>query len=380
MEEVKNIQLLVATGLYPPEIGGPATYCKMLEENLPAHNFVLTIIPFSSVRHLPKVLRHIVFFWRLLRASKGKDAIFALDPVSVGLPSLLVCKILRKPFLLRVAGDYAWEQGQLRFKVTDRLEVFYKKRFSYGIRVSMLSYIESFVTRRAKMVIIPSAYWEKVLAHWGVTQSKVHVVYSGLLPLPSVSSKESARAELGYTGIVLVSAGRLVPNKGFIKLLNVFAELAEIRPATTLVIVGDGPQENELKNHVTSLGLDTKVTFTGKLDKTALGTVIKASDIFVLNTDHEGFSHQLLEVMDIGTPVVTTKVGGNPELVVHQESGLLVPYDDMTELKTALLTLIDSPSLREKFKVQGKLRTQLFDEKTLVSKTAEHLKNAILYE
>jgi hypothetical protein len=87
-----TIKLLVATGLYPPDIGGPATYARMLEDDLPSHGFAISIVTFTAVRHLPKVFRHLVFFFNVVRASKGQDIIYALT-LSV-LASLRVSPLL----------------------------------------------------------------------------------------------------------------------------------------------------------------------------------------------------------------------------------------------------------------------------------------------
>src|SRR4051812_7117496 len=105
------MRLLIATPLYPPELGGPATYAKALEDGLPAHGNQVTLVKFGTVRHLGKGVRHLAFFWHIFTALKHADMVLALDPVSVGLPALLAARLRRKPFLVKVVGDYAWEQG-----------------------------------------------------------------------------------------------------------------------------------------------------------------------------------------------------------------------------------------------------------------------------
>ena len=79
-------KVLIATGLYPPEIGGPATYTKLLETRLPEYGFEISVLPFSSVRHLPKIIRHAAYFLKCLSRARAADIVFAQDPVSVGLP------------------------------------------------------------------------------------------------------------------------------------------------------------------------------------------------------------------------------------------------------------------------------------------------------
>ncbi|MEN9921897.1 MAG: hypothetical protein RL097_173, partial [Candidatus Parcubacteria bacterium] len=139
------MHITIATGLYPPDIGGPATYAVMLEQELPAHGFSITTVSFTAVRRYPKIIRHLRYTWKLWCASKNADIIYALDPVSVGVSAWVVAKVRRKKFVLRVPGDYAWEQGQLRFGITDQFHDFIEKRYQYNWRVSALSRIESFI-------------------------------------------------------------------------------------------------------------------------------------------------------------------------------------------------------------------------------------------
>jgi len=354
------MKITIATGLYPPEIGGPATYAAMLESVLPNKGIEVITVPFGSVRHYPKIIRHVVYGWKLWVASRRSDIIYALDPISVGLPALIVSKLSRKKFLLRVPGDYAWEQGQLRFGVKDNFHNFIEQRYSYGSKVSALCWLESFVAKNAKLVVVPSEYMKTAVSKWGVDEGHIKVVYSALQPLDVSSSREELRVEFSYSYPTIVSAGRLIPNKGFLSLIKVFAQIKEIYKDAQLVIVGDGPQQEELIDYVGELRIVDSVRFTGSLSKDALGAVIKAGDVFVLNTAHEGLSHQLLEVMDIGTPIVTTRVGGNTELITDKVQGYLVEFDNVNEIKEAVIRVLNHPGSHERITQSARARSKQF--------------------
>src|SRR3990167_7909869 len=107
------MRIVIATPLYPPEIGGPATYAKLLFEGLPEKGIEVELVKFSDVRHLPKIIRHIAYFLRVLKAARNANVVLALDPVSVGLPAMKAAQKARKPFVVKIVGDYAWEQGQI---------------------------------------------------------------------------------------------------------------------------------------------------------------------------------------------------------------------------------------------------------------------------
>src|SRR3989344_4399689 len=90
----------------------------------------------SVSRKLPKGIRHLAYFWQVLKQGLHTDIIYAQDAVSAGFPAALAALLLRKPFFLKIVGDHAWEQGQQRFGVVDTLDEFLAKR--YGARVGFL--------------------------------------------------------------------------------------------------------------------------------------------------------------------------------------------------------------------------------------------------
>jgi glycosyltransferase involved in cell wall biosynthesis len=378
MEKITNIRVLIATGLYSPEIGGPATYTKMLEEKLCAHGVDLTILPFGTVRHLPKVVRHAVFMWKAWRLSRNLDVIYALDPVSVGVPSWIVSLVARKPFLVRLGGDYAWEQGQQRFGLDATLDEYTKSPKTAPFLVRVLAFIQSFIVKRASLVIAPSEYLKGIIATWGVDPSKIRVIYSALFPLEVNVPKAVIREQLEYKGTVITTVGRLVPWKGFSELIDVVAQLKDEMSDISLVIIGDGPLDAELKNKVAQLQLEDRVRLVGRLGKDALGAAIKGSDLFVLNTSYEGLSHQLLEVMDLGVPIVTTNVGGNPELITDGISGVLVEVGDSEGLASAIKQVAANESTQLRLTQNARIRIQDFSQDAVVAKLAELLHTEIV--
>lgn len=367
MASIRNKKIVIATGLYPPDIGGPATYVRMLEDALPTHDIECVVVPFTQVRHLPKVVRHVVFFWKLLRNARDADAVYALDPVSVGVPALVVSTLLRKPFLVRLGGDYAWEQGQQRFGLTPMLDAYTADKQSATWQVRVLASVQSFVVCRALKVVVPSQYMKRIVATWGVTEVQLEVIHSALFPLEVTESKQDIRSKRGYTGTVLCSAARLTPWKGFSVLIDAVQALRTTFPDISIIIAGDGPEEARLKKQVQELNAQDYIIFTGRLSKAELAGCLHASDVFVLNTAYEGLSHQLLEVMDLGVPIVTTDVGGNPELITDGTTGLTVSYDDSEALQRAITSLLTDAALRTTVIENGKKRTKDFNQDTVVT-------------
>jgi glycosyltransferase involved in cell wall biosynthesis len=368
------MKIVLAIGLYPPEIGGPALYAQMLEAELPSRDIQVVTAPLGWVRHYPVIIRHFVYAWKLWKMSRKADIIYALDPVGVGLPAVLVAKLSRKPLLVRLSGDYAWEQGRLRFGVRQTLDVYTKNRAVAPWRVRLLARLQTYVLQQAVSVVVPSKYLQSIVTQWGIALDKIEVVYSALYPLEVNGTRDVLRSQLDYPYPTLVSAARLVPWKGFQALIKVLEKLQKQYPDISLVIIGEGEQRRALESQVAKSGLSEHVRFTGRISKEALGAAIRAADVFVLNSAYEGLSHQLIEVMDLGVPIVTTKSGGNPELITNGVNGYLIDFNDTAQLQEAVSRVLNHPESRERMTQSARLRSKDFQKHNVVEDMASLLK------
>jgi len=156
------------------------------------------------------------------------------------------------------------------------------------------------------------------------------------------ADRAEARRRLGLppAAPVLVSVGGLVERKGFHRVIACLPELRRQHPELRLLIVGgpspEGDWSARLAAQVRELGLDDAVRFLGPLPPSEVRWALSAADVFVLATRNEGWANVLLEAMACGLPVVTTRVGGNAEVVCRDELGIVVPFDDHPALRDAL--------------------------------------------
>lgn len=358
-----NMKLVIA-GIYPPDSGGPATYAVALERELPKFGIEVLVVPFGSVRHLPKLVRHIVYVWKLLESMRDSDVLLVQDPVSSGLPALFATILTRKPLIVRIGGDYAWEQGVQRFGVKDSIDDFQTKR--YGVRIELLRMIQRFVVRRAKVVVAPSKYLGKIIESWVSSEERVSVVYNGV-ELPVVNSEPADRPE----GTLIVTAGRLVPWKGFDELILVISKEKEWH----LIIVGDGPDKERLEKVAKKEGCDNRVTFIGSLPRDELIGWASVADVFVLNSSYEGLSHVMLEVQSIGTPIVATNIPGNAEVITHEKNGLLSDVHSIDALRDSVKRLIDNPKEAEILAKNAQESVKDFSITNTMQKIADIIKN-----
>jgi glycosyltransferase involved in cell wall biosynthesis len=363
------MKILIATGIYPPDIGGPATYSKLLFEEFPKHDIDVQVISFGQVRYLPKIIRHLAYFLKVLKSCKSADVIYAQDPVSVGLPAVLAAKLLRKKFILKVVGDYAWEQYQqeegVHFVTPEEFQ-----NGKYSVVTQTRKWIERTVARKADNIVVPSNYLKKIVTMWGVKESKIKVIYNAFTPKAEMELKTQLREEFGFEGDIIFSAGRLVPWKGFELLIDIMKDLPDVK----LFIVGDGPEKQKLNKKIEDLHLGSRVKLIGRLEQDELLKRIKAADLFVLNTGYEGLSHQLLEVMSVGTPIITTNVGGNPEVIESGKEGVLVDYNDKNALKSAIKDILKNGK-GEEYAKEAVKKLSLFEKERMIEETINVLKN-----
>lgn len=361
-------KILIATPLYPPDIGGPATYVKFIENNLypSKQDCQLDILKFGDVRHLPYGIRHIVYFFKVLFRGRDADIVYALDALGVGIPAGIAAKLLRKRFFVRIAGDRAWETATQKFGISESLDTF-SSSTKYSFPVRTLKAGQVLGANLAEKIIVPSEYLKKIVSNWGVSAEKITVIYNAFDPTHVDEKKDALRQQLSLQGTVLLSAGRFVPWKGFEALMQIMPRIIDRIPDAVLYIAGDGPQKEKLFNLSSELRQKGKIIFLGTMPKEELFQYIKAADIFLLNTFYEGFSHQLLETMSLGTPVIATTVGGNPELIENEKEGLLVKYDDKQAFLNAVLRLREEEGLSEKLSVSAMKKVERFSSQRAIS-------------
>ncbi|TSC79430.1 MAG: Glycosyltransferase [Parcubacteria group bacterium Gr01-1014_29] len=384
------MRIIIATGIFPPDIGGPATYSKTIAEEFSKRGHQVCVITYGDTaisnfkfqisnfrikkvsRKIPKGLRHLVYFSHVMRLALHADIVYAQDAVSAGFPAALAALLLGKRFFLKVVGDHAWEQASQRFGVADLLDDFLAKR--YGFRVRVLRAAERFAARRAERIIVPSEYLKSVVERWGISPTKIIVIPNAVFVADNVPTKDEARRILNLGGFVLLTVGRLVPWKGFQMLIELMPRLIQKIPDVKLVIVGTGPEEKNLQ--LTTYNLQLPVVFTGAVSKEKLLQHLAAADIFLLNTGYEGFSHQLIEAMAAGVPVITTNAGGNREVVRDGENALIARYNDREDWERKIISLYKDKNLQLRLKKPNRDIIQTYSVKAMITKTESIILNS----
>jgi glycosyltransferase involved in cell wall biosynthesis len=191
----------------------------------------------------------------------------------------------------------------------------------------------------------------------GVPAHKITVIHNGidLAPYQLNSRLDGlvARREwdLSPDQKVVGTVGRLVPIKGYDIFLQAAAKIAAYAADTMFLMIGEGPCEEELKEQARELGLQDRVIFAGH--RKDIPRLFRAMDLFVISSFSEGGPIVLLEAMASEVPVVATRVGGVPEVLVDKVNGLMVEPHNSLDLADKVIHLLKAPELGDQFRQAG---------------------------
>ncbi len=184
------------------------------------------------------------------------------------------------------------------------------------------------------------------LVSLGVDEQSVTVLRNGvdLYRFQPVEQRDELRASLNITGTTLLSVGHLIQRKGHHLVIEALKNNAEV----SLIIAGEGVEEDALKALARNLGVQNRVRFLGAIAHQQLVQYYAAVDMLILASSREGWANVLLESMACGTPVVATSVWGTPEVVTQPEAGVLVQERSPTGIAHGVKTLLDNYPDRNK--------------------------------
>lgn len=208
--------------------------------------------------------------------------------------------------------------------------------------------------RQVDRFICASAAIGRILASDQISPERIVTVHEGVdlqhvADAPPVSIHETLWLPHGAPIVLNVAA--LVPHKGQRHLIDAFADVVRVVPDARLVILGQGELHDSLVKQVNHLGLDKHVMLPGF--RTDVLSLMKTADVFVMSSVMEGLGTSLLDAMACARPIVATDTGGIPEVVVHEETGLLVPPRDPDQLADALVTLLKDETRARQYGAAG---------------------------
>lgn len=372
-------KIIMTTGIFPPDSGGPASYVPRMAFELTKRGHQVKIFTYSDSLHhdediktyhypvfrirrrMPIILREFYAFFLLLKISKKQDIIYINGN---DFKASLVGKILGIPRVHKIVGDYAWERltnhGHYQGTVDE-----YQLEKSNG-RFAFYNWHRSHPLKSARKIIVPSQYLKSLVSSWQISSDKIQVVYNSFEP----HQEKIIAPELPpFTGKTVITICRLTAWKGVDDIIRAVAKIPHCR----LLIVGDGPLESTLKKLVKDQNLAERVIFTGFVPKALIPSYLKQSDLFVLNSTYEGLPHVVLEAMYFKVPVIATDAGGTKELVINNQTGILIPPRNCQELTEKINLLLNNPQLASTLANNAEINLQHFSFTNMVTETESAL-------
>jgi glycosyltransferase involved in cell wall biosynthesis len=372
--------VLVVSGIWPPDPGGPASHAHALSRFLHGRGHTVDVVatagkapapePFRVTwisRRLPPGVRHLRVANEVRRRAHDVDVVYATSMVR---RSALGATLARKPLVVKLVSDEVFEREQRSHRFPGTLEEF--QSFGGGARVAFLRRTRTWALRRATRILCPSRYLRTIAMGWRLDPARLVVLTNPAPSPPPLPEREQLRRELGLDGDVLAFAGRLGPQKS----LSIALEAVAKTPGVTLAIAGDGPERTALEAAVGRLDLDGRVRFLGSVDRAAVLRLFRAADASLLSSSWENLPHTVLESLAVGTPVIATAVGGVPEVVRDGENGLLVRAGDADALADAIGRFFADAELRRRLAAGARPSVQSASEDAVFSAIESALEEA----
>lgn len=311
---MKNI--LIATGIFPPAIGGPALYSQGMAEEFSRFGIGVSVVTYgdaflkSGKYEVIAVsgqwfygLRHLIYFLKLLRSAKKADAIIAFDSLGAGFPAALVGKLSGKRVVIRIGGDFLWEKyiesGREGVTLTEFYDNGLQKNFYFLLRLI------KFTLQSADKVAFTTEFQRNLFIRaYGLSPNKCEIV--GI-----VFEKEPGESAYRHSGRkTILWAGRFIRLKNLEFLLKVFKRLLVNDGDLMLRLVGEGPERRAIAAAVKAEGLVDKVKITGSMDERSLSEEIGKAYFCILPSLSDISPNFALKCLGLNKPIVLTQETG----------------------------------------------------------------------
>lgn len=347
----------MTVGIFPPDIGGPATFvpkiAKYFQDEL---NYEIEILTLSdnknsninddfSVkridRNLPIIYRWLKTIFTIYKLGKNKDLIFVNG---LGTETTIANIFLKKKIIRKIVGDPVWERAYSKAKISESFDEFQVK--NYGFSISLQKKVRSFSIKKSDIVVTPSKHLKNFILNLGF-KNKIEIINNGVF-IPEENTNIFTNDQINIT---IVS--RLVSHKNIEKIIRAISDLNN--PLIYLNIIGDGPELNQLQKISLESNNKDNIIFHGKLNRDDINHIFLKSDIYIQASNYEGLPHSLLEAMSYGIPVLCTPVGECKEILGNEDRGYILDLPvSKNNIKSKISEIIGEKNIANKKGERGK--------------------------
>ena len=320
------MKILITVGIFPPDIGGPASFVPKIAELYSNSGHDVTVVcltdrkqtdnlNFKVVRILRNqnlLIRWIKTVSQIIRQGYNADLFFVN-----GLPmeSYIANIFTRKKLIRKIVGDWAWERGMNKKIINESFDEFQNNKHNLHLEIAKFS--RGWTATKADLIITPSNHLKNVVKGWGVKENSIKVIYNGT----KLKNKPNPIVDQPNDYLKLITVGRLAPWKNIDIIIEALSDYKKANQNFIFYIVGSGPEEIKLKKLVNDLDLENFVTFTGQLQKDDLNYYLQKSDIYIQASSYEGLPHVILEAMSHNLSIISTPIGGTNEVIQDGKNG-----------------------------------------------------------
>lgn len=351
----RRLNIVIATPLYPPQLGGPALYAKHLCEEFRKLRHKVEVFSFGKFLRYPTAIRHFFYFLALMRHILKCDIVLSLDYISVGLPAAIASKIAEKPFMIRVEGDFLWERFVERTRRDITLQEFYLHPPRLSVKERVIKKVSSWVMQSASRLIFSSEWRRKmVIKAYNIPRKKTAIVHNVW-----VAAQNTPLLKHGSGLRVILWAGRMLYLKNLHRLISAFQKVND--GSWKLYLIGDGPEKENLKLKVESLDLQDSVNFFEPMPHEELLKQLQNSEIFVLPSLSEVGPNVISDAASTGTPFLMTRETGYVEYV--GDAVILINPLDEGDIAEKLKFLMNNGNRKKQKEMLRKLNFLLLEGK-----------------
>ena len=351
------MRVLVTVGIFPPDIGGPATFvpkiAKYFQDEL---NYEIEILTLSDNknsninddfgvkridRNLPIIYRWLKTIFTIYKLGKNKDLIFVNG---LGTEATIANIFLNKKIIRKIVGDPVWERAYSKAKISESFDEFQVK--NYGFSISLQKKVRSFSIKKSDIVVTPSKHLKNFIVNLGF-KNKIEIINNGVF-IPEENTNIFTNDQINIT---IVS--RLVSHKNIEKIIKAISDLNS--SLINLNIIGDGPELNQLQKISLESNNKDNIIFHGKLNRDEIDHIFLNSDIYIQASNYEGLPHSLLEAMSYGIPVLCTPVGECKEILGNEDRGYILDLPvSKNNIKSKISQIIGEKDIANKKGERGK--------------------------
>jgi glycosyltransferase involved in cell wall biosynthesis len=348
------MKVLVVTGIWPPDVGGPASHAPEVAAFLNGRGHRVEVVTTAEgepapeeyrvrwvSRNLPAGARHVAGALLVARRAAQADVVYTTGMFG---RSVAGATAARRPVVIKLTADPAFERSRRRGLVGGTVEDF--QAGGGGLLPGVLRLARDAELRRAAHVFCPSAYLRELAIRWGVAPERVSVLPNPAPTPTELPAREELKRRLDVNGGTLAFAGRLTAQKA----LHLAVEALARTEGVSLLVAGEGPDRPALERLSAELGVAERVRFLGPRPRRDVLELFRAADASILSSSWENFPHTVVEALSVGTPVLAMKAGGVGEVVRHEENGLLVEPGDAEALGAAIRRFFEDTELRERLR------------------------------